>query len=169
MKKDSITLERIKLLHPKVREEAEEIYNEICNRLTGRAICRFTFTLRTISEQNALFAQGRTKPGKIVTNARGGLSYHNYGLAIDIVLLVDKDGNGTFETAAWDTKGDYDGDKKADWIEIVQVFKEFGWEWGGDWKFVDAPHFQKTFGYTVRQLLAMYNRKQVDGNNYVRM
>jgi peptidoglycan L-alanyl-D-glutamate endopeptidase CwlK len=38
----------------------------------------------------------------------------------------------------------------------VQIFKEYGWEWGGDWKFVDAPHFQKTFGYSVRQLLEMY-------------
>lgn len=144
-----------------------ELYDEICKRLSGRARCRFSHTLRTIAEQDALFAQGRTKPGKIVTNARGGSSYHNYGLAIDIVLLVDKDGNGTFETAAWDTKGDFDGDGKSDWIEVVQVFKEFGWEAGIDWKFIDPPHFQKTFGKSVRELKALNDRGRVDKNGYV--
>ena len=64
---DKLTLDRIKLLHPKVRKEAGEIYAEICEALKGRAMCRFAFTLRTIAEQNKLFAQGRTAPGKIVT------------------------------------------------------------------------------------------------------
>jgi len=165
--KDSKTLERIALLHPKLREEATEIYEEICKRLTGKAMCRFSFTLRTFAEQDALFAQGRTKPGKVVTKAKGGLSMHNYGLAIDVVLLLDRDGDGIFTEASWDTKGDYDADGVADWMEIVQVFKEHGWEWGGDWKFYDAPHFQKTFGKSVRDLLALYNAKKVDANNYV--
>lgn len=165
--KDSVTLERIKLLHPKLREEAAEVYDEICKRLTGKARCRFTHTLRTIAEQDALFAQGRTRPGKIVTNARGGSSFHNYGLAIDIALLLDRDGDGKFTEASWDTKGDFDGDRRSDWIEVVQVFKEFGWEWGGDWKFVDPPHFQKTFGRSVRELKNLYDRGRVDGNNYV--
>lgn len=132
---DNVTLERIKLLHPKLREEALEIYKEVCAALKGKALCRFSFTLRTFAEQDALFAQGRTKPGAVVTKARGGQSYHNYGLAIDVVLLIDKDGNGTYETASWDTRGDFDGDKQADWMEIVNIFKQFGWEWGGDWKF----------------------------------
>lgn len=167
MNKDSATLERIKLLHPKLREEATEIYDEICKRLTGKAMCRFAYTLRTFAEQDALFAQGRTKPGNIITKASAGLSYHNYGLAVDIVLLLDRDGDGKYTEASWDTKGDYDGDRKSDWIEIVQVFKEFGWEWGGDWKFLDLPHFQKTFGKSVRELLALYNKQKVDNKNYV--
>lgn len=165
--KDSKTLERIQLLHPKLREEATQIYEEIGQRLNGKAMCRFSFTLRTFAEQDALYAQGRTKPGKIVTKARGGLSLHNYGLAIDVVLLLDRDGDGKYTEASWDTKGDYDADGVADWMEIVQVFKEHGWEWGGDWKFYDAPHFQKTFGKSVRELLALYNSKKVDTNNYV--
>lgn len=164
---DNVTLERIKLLHPKLREEALEIYKEVCAALKGKALCRFSFTLRTFAEQDALFAQGRTKPGAVVTKARGGQSYHNYGLAIDVVLLIDKDGNGTYETASWDTRGDFDGDKQADWMEIVNIFKQFGWEWGGDWKFKDDPHFQKTLGKSVRELLALYNAKKVDANNYV--
>lgn len=165
--KDSVTLERIKTLHPKLREEALDIYDEICKRLSGKAMCRFTFTLRTIAEQDGLFALGRTKPGKVVTKAKGGLSYHNYGLAIDIVLLLDREGDGKFTEVSWDTKGDYDKDGVSDWMEVVQVFKESGWEWGGDWKFVDGPHFQKTFGKSVRELLSLYKSKKVDANNYV--
>lgn len=165
---DKVTIDRIALLHPKVRQEALQIYEEICEALTGRAMCRFAFTLRTFAQQDALFQQGRTKPGKIVTKARAGLSYHNYGLAIDIVLVKDTDKDGDFDSAVWDMKSDFDGDKKSDWMEVVQIFKEYGWEWGGDWKFVDAPHFQKTFGYSVRQLLNMHAAGNVK-NDYVKI
>jgi peptidoglycan L-alanyl-D-glutamate endopeptidase CwlK len=165
--KDQKTLDRIKTIHPKLIKELGEIYDDICEALTGRAICRFAYTTRTFAEQDALFAQGRTKPGKRVTNAKGGQSYHNFSLAVDIVLLWDKDGNGTFETAVWDTKTDFDGDKQSDWMEVVAIFKRYGWEWGGDWKFVDMPHFQKTFGKSVKQLLDNYNRGARDKNGYV--
>lgn len=160
---DRLTLERIALLHPKVRSEARDIYAEICDALKGRAMCRFVFTLRTIAEQDALYAQGRTRPGKIVTNARGGMSFHNYGLAIDIVLIVDSDGNGSFDRAVWDTKTDFDGDGRADWMEVVAIFKQHGWTWGGDWKFVDPPHFEKTFGHSVRDLLAIHKAGKTVG------
>ncbi|MCU7570488.1 M15 family metallopeptidase [Riemerella anatipestifer] len=159
---DKITLQRIELLHPKLREEAKAIYKEICEALTGNAICRFTHTLRTFKEQNDLYAIGRTKKGRRVTNARGGQSYHNYGLAIDICLLVDKDGNGTYETAVWDTKADFDNDKIADWQEIVAIFKRYGWTWGGDWRFTDPPHFQKTFGKSIADLQELYNRQKTE-------
>ena len=165
--KDQKTLERIQLLHPKLREEALTMYDEIVAALTGTAACRFAYTLRTFAEQDALFAQGRTKPGAIVTKAKGGQSYHNYGLAIDIVLLVDKDKNGTFETASWDLKTDFDGDGKSDWQEVVGVFKGYGYEWGGDWKFLDAPHFQKTLGKSVAELQALHNAGKVDKNGFV--
>lgn len=165
--KDQNTLDKIKTIHPKLLTELGEIYDEICDVLTGRAICRFVYTTRTFAEQDALYAQGRTKPGNKVTNAKGGQSYHNFSLAVDIVLLWDKDGNGTFETAVWDTKTDFDGDKQSDWMEVVAIFKRYGWEWGGDWKFVDMPHFQKTFGKSVKQLLENYNRGARDKNGYV--
>lgn len=164
---DKKTIERIQLIHPKLRDEVSSIYAEICEALTGAAMCRFAFTLRTFAEQNALFAQGRTKPGKIVTNARGGQSYHNYGLAVDIVLLVDKNGDGVFESAVWDTKTDFDKDRKSDWMECVNIFKQYGWEWGGDWRFTDPPHFQKTLGKSVRELLALHNAGKVDKNGFV--
>ena len=165
--RDPKTLERIQLLHPKLREEAATMYDEIVAALTGTATCRFAYTFRTFAEQDALFAQGRTKPGAIVTKARGGQSYHNFGLAIDIVLLLDKDNNGTFETASWDSQTDFDGDGKSDWQEVVAIFKRYGYEWGGDWKFVDMPHFQKTFGKSIVELQALHNTGKVDKNGFV--
>jgi peptidoglycan LD-endopeptidase CwlK len=167
---DVITLQRIQLLHPRLRAEVEHIYkSQIVPALSGRAICRFAFTLRTFQEQNELFAQGRTKlfdnKGKrigIVTKAKGGQSLHNFGLALDIVLIVDG------KTASWDTVSDFDADKTSDWMEVIKIFKANGWEWGGDWKFKDAPHVQKTFGFTWQQLLAKHNAKDfIAGTNYV--
>jgi len=167
---DKITLDRIKLIHPLLVDEVNSIYKEICEALKGRAICRFAYTLRTFAEQDALYAQGRTKKGSKVTNARGGQSYHNYGLAVDIVLLVDKDKNGTFESASWETNVDFDGDGKADWEEVVAIFKRYGWAWGGDWRFVDKPHFEKTLGKSIAQLKAAYDKKDfIKGTTYVNL
>lgn len=170
---DQITLQRIQLLHPKVRTEVENIYrNQIVPALTGRAICRFAYTLRTFAEQNALYAQGRTKlydaNGNklgLVTKAKGGQSIHNYGLALDIVLI--KDG----ATASWEENVDFDKDGKADWMEVVNIFKANGWTWGGDWKsFKDKPHFEKTFGNGWKDLLAKHNAGDfITGTNYVRI
>lgn len=168
MNRDSKTLERIQLLHPALRAEATAIYNEICEALKGSAICRFAYTLRSFKEQDDLYAQGRTKPGTKVTNAKGGQSYHNYGLAIDIVLLKDVDGNGTFETASWETNKDFDKDGIADWQEVVAIFKRHGWECGGDWKFTDTPHFQKTFGLSISRLQELYDAgKFLPNSNYL--
>lgn len=106
--------------------------------------------LRTIAEQDALYAQGRTKPGAVVTNARGGYSNHNFGVAIDFALLTN-DGR----SVSWDTKLDGNRNGKADWNEVVAIAKALGFSWGGDWKtFVDLPHFEMTFGITTAQYRA---------------
>ena len=154
---DSITIKRIALLHPAIRYEVLGFYkNEIVPALTN-AYCRFAFTLRTFQEQNNIYAKGRTElydnKGNrlgVVTRAKGGQSFHNYGLSIDIVLIDGK-------SASWNTTKDFDGDGIADWNEIVKIFKKHDWEWGGDWKRKDLPHFQKIFGYTWQELLAKYN------------
>jgi len=167
MAPDSITLQRIQTLHPKIRQEVQNIYiNEICPSLTT-VTCRFAYTLRTFKEQDDLYAQGRTKlfdvRGKrlgVVTKAKGGQSIHNYGLALDIVLL-----NGT--EASWDTVKDYDKDGKADWTEVVNIFKKHGYVWGGDWKFKDAPHFEKA-GYDWKTLNAKHVAKDfIPGTTYI--
>jgi len=145
---DGITLKRIDMLHPKLRVETHKMYDEMCKALIGRAMPRFSYTLRTIKEQNELYQIGRTKAGAKVTNAKGGQSYHNYGMAFDLVLIIDT------KIASWDTLKDFDGDKVSDWNECVAVAKSYGWEWGGDWvKFKDQPHFQKTFGKSIAELL----------------
>ncbi|MEK6459533.1 M15 family metallopeptidase [Heyndrickxia faecalis] len=85
---------------------------------------------RSKAEQDALYAQGRTKPGKVVTNARGGRSNHNYGIAVDLCLYTH-DGKDVI----WSTTGDF---KK-----VVAAMKKEGFKWGGDWKsFKDYPHFE---------------------------
>lgn len=107
-----------------------------------------THGLRTYPEQDALYAQGRTKPGKIVTNAKGGYSNHNFGYAIDYALLMP-DGR----SVSWDMTRDGDGDKLSDWMEVAQEAKTLGFEWGGDWSsFKDYPHLQMVFGLTTTQL-----------------
>ncbi|MEK5417328.1 MULTISPECIES: M15 family metallopeptidase [Paenibacillus] len=106
--------------------------------------------LRTIAEQDALYAQGRTKSGSIVTNAKGGYSYHNFGLAVDFALLLP---NGS--SVSWDMNRDYNGNNIKDWIEVVEEAKKLGFDWGGDWtSFKDYPHFQMVFGLTLTQLRA---------------
>lgn len=63
-----------------------------CN---GRGV-RYVAThgYRTYGEQMALWAKGRTVAGPKVTNAKGGQSAHNFGLAVDFVRDLDlkKDG-----------------------------------------------------------------------------
>ncbi len=159
---DQITLERIKQAHPRIREMLYGQYLEANSLLGANVRLRFAYVYRSPQEQNELYAQGRTKAGKKVTNASAWQSIHNYGLAFDIVLLVDKDGNGTFETASWDTKKDFDKDRQADWMEIVNYFKSKGWKWGGDWKkFPDAPHFQYDFGFDWKTLKARVDKKTI--------
>lgn len=146
---DAITLQRAETIHPTLRQELNEIIQEIGKRLTGRAIMRITSAYRTFEEQDGLYAQGRTKPGKVITMARGGQSFHNYGMAVDCCLIVDG------KDLSWSLKDDYDGDKTADFMEIVFVFKQHGWEWAGEWTtFKEYPHFQKSFGKSLPALKA---------------
>jgi peptidoglycan L-alanyl-D-glutamate endopeptidase CwlK len=158
---DSLTLQKIQLLHPKIRQETLETYTHINNNLFGKNLkLRFTHTYRSFEEQNEFYKQGRNKlydkeGNRLpkITNAKGGQSIHNYGLAFDITVLIDKDDNGNFETALWNLEADHDKDNTPDWKEAIACLKSRGWEWGGDWKqFPDYPHFQKTFGYTWQAL-----------------
>ena len=100
-----------------------------------------TSTYRDIESQDALYAQGRTTAGSVVTNARGGFSFHNYRCAIDVVPLV----NG---------KPMWDG-KDAVWAKIGALGKAAGLDWAGDWKtFKELAHFQYTGGLSLADLNA---------------
>lgn len=160
--RDAVSISRVALLHPMVRVEVVSTIDTIEANLPDNSKVRVVQGLRTIDEQNALFAQGRTKPGQIVTNAKGGKSYHNYGLAIDFAIMYDKDRNGSFEVLSWDINYDFDKDGISDWQEVVKAFEVKGWEWGGRWHSIpDNPHLQKTFGYTVTQLYTKYLQGQL--------
>jgi len=171
---DQLSLKRIELLHPAIRQKAKDTFSDMESALTGRAKPRLTYTLRTLKEQQELYNLGRTKVnpdgkspkkpmGNIVTNAKAGQSIHNYGLAFDFALIIDG------KEASWNTIKDWDGDFISDWMECVNVAKSHGWEWGGDWKtFKDEPHLQYDFGYTWQQLQVKMNLgKFYAGTTYV--
>ncbi|WP_338754951.1 M15 family metallopeptidase [Bacillus sp. FJAT-52991] len=126
-------------VHPYVAEKALKLVEMTCKENIAIII---TQGLRTISEQNLLYEQGRSKPGNIVTNARGGHSYHNFGLAFDYCVCDVKGGK---LIPNWTV------DKR--WKRVGALGQELGLEWGGNWRdFVDYPHFQYTFGLSLAQL-----------------
>lgn len=151
---DKITIERIKEAHPRLRDKMLEDYIAANNLLGKGSRLRFAYVFRSNELQDKLFNQ-RPK----VTSAKGGQSIHNYGLAFDIVMLYDNDGNGTFEEASYSMIKDFDKDSIADWKEVTNYFKSKGWECGADWKnFIDPPHFQMTFGFDWKTLKARVDK-----------
>lgn len=129
--------------------------NELIEQAAAQGITMFiTDGFRSSSEQDQLYAKGRTVPGNVVTQARGGESYHNYGLAVDFAL---KNAAGQ---PIWDMAYDGNGNGKADWMEVVDLAKDLGFDWGGDWPgFKDYPHLQMDFGLSISQLKAGYRPK----------
>ena len=128
-------------VHPVVADKARKLVRAAYSEGIHIII---TQGLRTIEEQNRLYAQGRTKPGRIVTNARGGYSYHNFGLAFDFCVC---------DVIRGKLVPNWNLDQR--WFRVGQLGRSLGLEWGGDWKsFKDYPHFQYTFGLSLAQLRA---------------
>lgn len=166
--RDTISQQRVSTLHPAIRLEVADIINGIEEKVFPDTVSvRVVSALRTFKEQDDLYELGRTKPGKIVTNAKGGQSNHNYGLSFDFALLYKHDGGEAI--LSWNITEDFDHDKQADWMEVVNAFKARGYSWGGDWiKFKDYPHIEKTFGNTLKELQAKHNMKKfIPGTEYV--
>lgn len=109
--------------------------------------------VRTVAEQNALYAQGRTTAGSIVTNAKGTSysSMHQWGVAFDFYLDMDIDGDGKKSDDAFNNATKM-------FQKVGAIGKKLGLEWGGDWKSpVDMPHFQlPDWGSTASQLKKKY-------------
>lgn len=135
---------RLEDLHPVVATLARKL---LFNAQEACVPVMITQTLRSMDEQATLYARGRTAPGRIVTYAKPGQSYHNYGLAFDVAIL--KDG-----TPTWDTKVDVNDNEVEDYLEVGLLGEKLGLTWGGRWRFVDLPHFQYTFGLSINDLLA---------------
>lgn len=169
--KDAISEQRVAQLHPNIRPEVKRLIEQAEATLGQYTAIRIVQGLRTFAEQDTLYAQGRTKPGNIVTNARGGASNHNYGIAIDFAILYDKDKNGSFETLSWDLLADSDHDGERDWMEVVRIFEQANYIWGGSFHSIkDNPHLEKNIGLGWRQLQAKYNARDfILGTTYVNL
>jgi peptidoglycan LD-endopeptidase CwlK len=131
-------------LHPLVRERSNQLIQQAADKGIGMVI---TDDFRSAEDQDRLYEQGRTVAGNIVTHARGGESFHNFGLAIDFAIKTPS------AEIIWDMQ--YDGNQNgiADWNEVVEMAKNLGFEWGGDWsQFKDYPHLQMNFGLTLADL-----------------
>ncbi|TPF17907.1 peptidoglycan-binding protein [Priestia megaterium] len=130
---------KLKGVHGTIRDMAIQLIKKAYDQKIYVAI---TQGFRSIDEQNALYAQGRTVKGMpIVTNAKGGYSYHNFGLAVDFVLLNEN------KQPVWNIN-----DK---WMSVVRMGVGMGLESGAYWSgFKDYPHFQLTFGLSTADLRA---------------
>lgn len=114
--------------------------------------------LRTVEEQDLLYAKGRTLPGNRVTNCKGSTysSMHQWGVAFDFYLKMDVDGDGVVEDDAYnDSTGLFE--------KVGSLGKSLGLQWGGDWKSIkDMPHFQLgNWGSTTSKLKAAYARPEM--------
>ncbi|WP_077623853.1 peptidoglycan-binding protein [Sediminibacillus massiliensis] len=124
-------------IHPVVKEAAIEVIKRAYDE---GIYAQISSGYRSNARQQQLYNQGRTTPGNIVTNARPGTSYHNYGLAVDY-FLVSSDGS----KALWTVNNK--------WKRVAAIGKSLGFEWGGDWtSFKDYPHLQMTGGLSISQL-----------------
>jgi hypothetical protein len=134
---DKTSDRRIKTLHPLIQCDVASIINEA--EATLGVKFRITQALRTIEQQNGLYAKGRTAPGGIVTNARGGKSFHNYGLAFDVAIIKGR-------RVIW---------KSPDYKKLSTIASKYGFFWGGNFKSLnDEPHFERGFGNSTSTLFA---------------
>jgi len=141
-------------LHPAMQKAARAFLG-VAKVICAKVGCdvKIISGTRSYMEQDALYARGRTTPGKKVTNAAAGHSNHNFGIAFDIGIFRGKE---------------YCGEHPL-YNELGTLGKSLGLEWGGDWKFVDEPHYQLrpawATGMTERDMLAnLRNRvsKKID-------
>ena len=162
---------RIATLHPKLRAKA---FNFIKACEAVGIFLRITSGFRSYSEQDQLYAKGRTVPndagrlpGATVTNARGGRSVHNFGLAIDVVEIWNKGSSmkhyrqpilrngrpsGRFKSLRAQTGYDSKYPEER-WQTIGRIAQSFGFFWGFHFSSPkDRPHFHDLMGKKVREL-----------------
>jgi len=124
-------------LHPAVQRGCRELIRRMGD--AGFNHVGVSGTYRDHAHQDWLFAQGRTRPGNIITNAQGGQSWHNWRLAFDIFQNI--------RGQEWNNQGFF--------VTAGQIWTAMGGEWGGSWaNFPDRPHMQYTGGLTLRGMVA---------------
>lgn len=140
---DTRSLAALNTLHPKFRPSAIQAWTKAQAAMPPNVQIIVVQGLRTFAESDALYAQGRTVPGPIVTKAPGGSSYHNYGLAFDFAMVTD---------------GKDDNVVGPNWLKVVSIMESHGMTWGGHFPegFHDDPHFENRYGFNWRDLLAKH-------------
>lgn len=130
----------------KLKPELQTLVKKLLEKceLSGLKI-KITECVRSVAEQDALYAKGRTTSGSIVTNAKGSSysSMHQWGVAFD---FCRNDGKGAYD------------DSDGFFTKVGKIGVALGLEWGGNWKsIVDKPHFQlPDWGSTTTKLKAAY-------------
>lgn len=133
-------------LHPRVRVMAQRLLDDAAKAGIPLTV---TFTLRSMETQAALYAQGRTKPGKVVTNARPGYSFHNFGLALDVVPTE------LLQLPNWGDTPTHQPFANELWRRVGVIGKAAGFRWGGDFKSIkDRPHFEWSGSLSLADLRA---------------
>lgn len=140
----------INQIHPVAKAKALELV-QLCK--ANGILIKIGECLRTVAEQDALYAKGRTAAGAIVTNCKGSSysSMHQWGVAFDIYLDMDVDGDGVKSDDAFNNAtGLFD--------KVGKLGQSIGLEWGGTWKSIkDRPHFQlPDWGSTATKLKSTY-------------
>ena len=148
-KVDAASERHIATLLPEVQPMARALVQKaVANKIHVRVISG----CRSYAEQDALYAQGRDKPGRKVTNARGGHSTHNFGIAFDIGVFS---GNR------------YLGDSPK-YRAVGALGMDMGLEWGGNWtSIVDQSHFELRPAWaqdlSQREMLAGLRERVAEG------
>lgn len=153
---DRRSLDNLNTLHPKWRPTAIQAWTEAQEAMPDNVKIIVIQGLRSFEQSDTLYAQGRTTPGPIVTNAPAGRSYHNYGLAFDFAMV---------------TNGKDDSVVGPNWMKVVEIMKSYGMTWGGDFQNLkDNPHFEQKFGYSWQELLDKYHEGAfLPGTTYVNL
>ena len=130
----------VDMLYPDLKDKVLALQNVMAEKKMPVKIFQ---TWRSAKEQDDKYQQGRSKPGKIITNARGYQSYHQYGLAADII----------FERYGWNPPS------LAWWFELGKEGKKLGLVWGGDWDLKDYAHFEWHPFFTWQDLISFFTDK----------
>lgn len=139
-------------LHPYFANQVKDMLTKC--RAAGLAVYIFEGE-RTFEKQREYYAKGRDANGNVinqkavVTRAKPGSSYHNYGLAVDIVF----DGDTIKPGIQWTWSK-----PQGDWAKMGAIGESCGLEWAGHWRsFQEMPHHQlKIPGIGIHELFALY-------------
>lgn len=134
---DDRTAQAIATLLPAVQGRFRAFYEAANKAMKAHGLTvKIISGTRSYSEQDALYAQGRTKPGPKVTNARAGFSRHNFGVAVDI---------GVFKGSKY-----FQEHPAYTWLGPIGEAQKL--DWGGRWKTPDRPHYEYPTGLTMAQM-----------------